>query len=100
MEKSTIYFHFRWYCHFDDDEYVNVPVLIRTLCVHKDKVYLGHWPNRLSFHYANGPAYCISSTLMPKLEKFIRSGCCSFNHLVSPDATDLSFSTTHDSDPC
>ena len=83
MEKSTIYFHFRWYCHFDDDEYVNVPVLIRTLCVHKDKVYLGRWPNRLSFHYANGPAYCISSTLMPKLEKFIRSGCCSFNHLVS-----------------
>ena len=37
----------RWYCHFDDDEYVNVPVLMRTLRVHKDKVYLGHWPSEM-----------------------------------------------------
>lgn len=37
---------YRWYCHFDDDEYVNVPVLMRTLRVHKDKVYLGHWPSQ------------------------------------------------------
>ena len=38
---------YRWYCHFDDDVYVNVPVLMRTLRVHKDKVYLGHWPSKL-----------------------------------------------------
>ena len=56
---------------------------MRTLRVHNDKVYLGHWPqNHFPFHYANGPAYCISSTLMPKLEKFIRSGPC-YNHLTS-----------------
>ena len=36
---------FRWYCHFDDDEYVNIPVLMRTLHVHEDKLYLGYWPS-------------------------------------------------------
>ena len=35
----------RWYCHFDDDEYVNIPVLMKTLHVHEDKLYLGYWPS-------------------------------------------------------
>ena len=37
------YFSFRWFCHFDDDNYVNVPTLVKTLRnfnPHKD-VYLG-----------------------------------------------------------
>ena len=66
---------FRWYCHFDDDVYVNVPVLMRTLREHKDKQYLGHWHRnkRYPFHYASGAGYCISSSLMSQLEPFIRS---------------------------
>ena len=34
-EQVDIYlslkFLFRWFCHFDDDQYVNVPVLVRKL---------------------------------------------------------------------
>jgi hypothetical protein len=37
----------RWYCHFDDDMYVNTPLLLSTLAMHdpiKEKVYIGRWP--------------------------------------------------------
>ncbi len=37
----------RWYCHFDDDVYVNIPNLESLLSEHdpiRDKVYLGRWP--------------------------------------------------------
>ena len=38
-----IYFHFRWFCHFDDDNYVNVPALVRKLKQydHNKDWYLG-----------------------------------------------------------
>ena len=74
MSKLYTY-TFRWYCHFDDDVYVNIPVLMRTLHKHKDKQYLGHWHRneRYPFHYASGAGYCISSSLMSQLEPFIRS---------------------------
>jgi fringe protein len=26
-----MFFYFRWFCHFDDDQYVNVPGLLRKL---------------------------------------------------------------------
>ena len=39
------FFHsiFRWFCHFDDDNYVNLPALIRTLKEYdpKEDWYLG-----------------------------------------------------------
>ena len=28
---QRISFYFRWFCHFDDDNYVNVEALVRTL---------------------------------------------------------------------
>ena len=34
---------FRWFWHFDDDDYVNIPVLMKTH-VYKDKFYLGRFP--------------------------------------------------------
>ena len=73
---------FRWYCHFDDDVYVNVPVLMRTLREHKDKQYLGHWHRnkRYPFHYASGAGYCISSSLMSQLEPFVRSDPTTCTH--------------------
>lgn len=38
-----LYFCYRWFCHFDDDNYVNVPQLIRTLSNYawQDDWYLG-----------------------------------------------------------
>lgn len=37
----------RWYCHFDDDVYVNIPVLMASLSRYdpfQDHVYIGRWP--------------------------------------------------------
>ena len=37
----------RWFCHFDDDSYVNIPVLVKTLRQYnpeKERLYLGHMP--------------------------------------------------------
>lgn len=37
----------RWYCHFDDDMYVNIPVLLSSLGEHdplQQRVYIGQWP--------------------------------------------------------
>lgn len=28
---SVLFFSYRWFCHFDDDNYVNVPALVRKL---------------------------------------------------------------------
>ena len=39
--------HDRWYCHFDDDVYVNIPMLVTTLAEYnplREKVYIGRWP--------------------------------------------------------
>ena len=83
QQKSQDYIStFRWYCHFDDDVYVNVPVLMRTLREHKDKQYLGHWHRnkRYPFHYASGAGYCISSSLMSQLEPFVRSDPTTCTH--------------------
>ena len=42
-----IIFHaYRWFCHFDDDIYVNTPALVELLSQYnptKEKVYLGRW---------------------------------------------------------
>ena len=39
----------RWYCHFDDDMYVNIPALVKALreALNKSEdggVYIGRWP--------------------------------------------------------
>ena len=39
----------RWYCHFDDDHYVNIPALVPALREAMNKssdggVYFGRWP--------------------------------------------------------
>eukprot|EP00731_Ephydatia_muelleri_P007076 Em0003g1324a len=92
---------YNWYCHFDDDIYVNAAALIemtRKFDHNKDQ-YLGKWKrlsqqvygssDRISgwtapglynfperkhdnYRYANGPAYCISAHLMNRLEKYLR----------------------------
>ena len=38
----------RWFCHFDDDSYVNIPVLVKTLQQYNpesERLYLGHMPS-------------------------------------------------------
>ncbi|OQV14888.1 hypothetical protein BV898_10920 [Hypsibius exemplaris] len=82
-----------WFCHFDDDTYVNIPNLIVSLAAlgdpHTLPIFVGKSPPRLtdgyntSLHllrwknhhrmvtFANGPAYCMSHRLMRKMEKTI-----------------------------
>ncbi len=41
----------RWYCHLDDDEYVNVEVLVKLLSRYnpeRERIYLGHTPPKAS----------------------------------------------------
>lgn len=79
----------RWYCHFDDDVYVNIPMLVTTLAEYnplREKVYIGRWPRpyknlplpRTKLHhvsnvyqYATGASYCVSAVLMKELEEFL-----------------------------
>ena len=40
-------YYCRWYCHFDDDVYVNTEMLMKVLGRYnpdKQKVYIGHNP--------------------------------------------------------
>ncbi|CAI8040782.1 Beta-1,3-N-acetylglucosaminyltransferase lunatic fringe [Geodia barretti] len=83
--------HFKWFCHVDDDVYVNIHQLV--ILLHKydpltEKVYLGRWslartsklqmrrniPNLKSneFAFGTGALYCISSCLMTELEPYFR----------------------------
>eukprot|EP00731_Ephydatia_muelleri_P008719 Em0004g1057a len=89
---------YKWYCHADDDIYVNIVGLTKMLQSYnpKDKVYLGQWhylqkyffhtprvihlaPGLLSFperkrdnfRYSSGNTYCISDPLMMELEKYL-----------------------------
>lgn len=73
----------RWMCHFDDDTYVNIPVLVELLqnYKHTEDWYLGKpslkYPieiqdpdNRgvkISFWFATGSAFCISRGLALKM---------------------------------
>ena len=48
-DSITLSFNNRWFCHFDDDIYANIPVLIEALreAVNKSEdggVYFGRWP--------------------------------------------------------
>ncbi len=41
---SITFYQHSWYCHFDDDVYVNVPKLVSVLSEHnpiQEKVYIG-----------------------------------------------------------
>ncbi len=41
----------RWYCHLDDDEYVNIEVLVKLLSRYnpeRERIYLGHTPPKAS----------------------------------------------------
>ena len=43
----------RWFCHFDDDTYVNVPKLAETLAKYnptQEYIYLGQQPPKLLNH--------------------------------------------------
>ena len=44
-------FPFRWFCHFDDDMYVNIPkltaALLNTGNASDDSVYFGRWPGEV-----------------------------------------------------
>ena len=49
IHKCNLHLLYSWYCHFDDDEYVNTAELPRALFHHcqnptEEKCYLGRWP--------------------------------------------------------
>ena len=31
LQMILLFFRNRWFCHFDDDNYVNIPALVKTL---------------------------------------------------------------------
>ena len=83
----------RWFCHFDDDEYLNVVNLFKELKKYDSSAdyYVGHWltkhgkkPKRIGwfkffpeakrtrYFYATGASYCVSSGLMKKVKKYFR----------------------------
>ena len=55
MYIVCVYIHFlicRWYCHFDDDMYLNIPALVPALREAMNKsadggVYFGRWPEEM-----------------------------------------------------
>ena len=84
---------YRWFCHFDDDVYLNIRTLSTQLRKYNSsrRYYLGHWlskrgkdpltggnfkqfpeAKRTSYFYATGPAYCISSALLKDVERYFR----------------------------
>ena len=92
VDKGAMY---KWFCHFDDDVYVNAVALQKLLSSydHSGYWYLGRWrvnekssrlpvpkqapvhfPSlmRNEYYYATGAAYCLSRTLMRKMEVFLR----------------------------
>ena len=45
--SSNFFTGYRWFCHFDDDVYVNIVQLVRMLKQYdptEKKLYLGHYP--------------------------------------------------------
>lgn len=85
----------RWFCHFDDDEYLNIRTLSKELKKYNSSrdYYVGHWLSKLGkkpqtlgnfknfpeakrtrYFYATGASYCISARLMKKVEKYFRLG--------------------------
>ncbi|XP_065919474.1 beta-1,3-N-acetylglucosaminyltransferase radical fringe-like [Dysidea avara] len=104
----------QWYCHFDDDIYVNVKELSNLLSKYDPSkpYYIGRYPRRFGFAvdsfrfgrlknnynvsrrifwYSAGATYCVSLALMMKLEKYF-NGVDKFQHTcaVSEYTDDLS----------
>ncbi len=87
MTKVSNLLIFRWFCHFDDDNYVNVPALIKMLRKydHRSDWYLGKpsttEPLKLSsssnggFWFGTGGAgFCLSSSLASKMAPKVAEG--------------------------
>ncbi|XP_065919469.1 beta-1,3-N-acetylglucosaminyltransferase radical fringe-like [Dysidea avara] len=93
----------QWYCHFDDDIYVNVRELSNLLSKYDPTkpYYIGRYPrpvgvpvyasnfnrlkanynvNRRIFWYSAGATYCVSLPVMMKLEKYF-NGVVKFQHV-------------------
>jgi hypothetical protein len=87
--------HYKWYCHFDDDVYLNVKSLRKLLksLDPQGKHYLGKWSvNRRDrfivrdrvmehlkhkvmrgyYYFATGAAYCISRGIMDEGQTYFR----------------------------
>ena len=83
----------RWFCHFDDDEYLNYGALKKELQKHNSlrKIYAGHWLTKLGrrpqtigyfknfpeakqkkYYYATGASYCISAPLMEEVKIYFQ----------------------------
>lgn len=81
---------FRWFCHFDDDNYVNVPALVQKLSHfdHTSEWYLGKpsipsplevmnksEKKKISFWFATGGAgFCLSRPLAERMAPLVKNG--------------------------
>ena len=83
----------RWFCHLDDDQYLNIKALKNLLKKYNSskKYYIGHYVSwlihkkkmahilkffpeakRNTFFYATGATYCLSAALMVEMERYAR----------------------------
>lgn len=85
---------FSWFCHFDDDVYLNAPVLVEILeqFSPSERIYIGKISisktkklqlrdtqlsklpdyKQTPYSFATGAAYCLSSSLMTEVEHYLR----------------------------
>ncbi|CAJ0951867.1 unnamed protein product, partial [Mesorhabditis belari] len=97
MEKSA-----KWSCHFDDDNYVNVPRLKEILggFNYKEKFYIGRlstgpitaYPEHETFIFATGGAgICLSHGLLVEMSRYIDDFEKTANWLQLPDDVTLGY---------
>ena len=85
------HFHCSWFCHVDDDIYVNLKVLVQTLAKfypRKEPIYLGRsgssWrhPRQVKrstklgkpgqrYHFAVGGMYCLSRAMLERAKPYL-----------------------------
>ncbi|VDK43350.1 unnamed protein product [Anisakis simplex] len=111
--RSTVHLHtiFRWSCHFDDDNYVNLMELshlLKQLNPSKDW-YLGKPSttgpisvdskhDKVKFWFATGGAgFCLSRSLITKMGPYIKNGGFErlAEHLKLPDDVTLGYLIEH-----
>ena len=90
LKRLRAFCFFRWSCHVDDDTYLNVATLRRTLAQHDHSrtLYIGRSSlNRpvtigsATFEFATGAAFCISRPLLERLRPHISR----FGSSLTPD---------------
>eukprot|EP00095_Tigriopus_kingsejongensis_P010892 maker-scaffold1216_size55193-snap-gene-0.12 protein:Tk10892 transcript:maker-scaffold1216_size55193-snap-gene-0.12-mRNA-1 annotation:"Fringe glycosyltransferase " len=104
----------RWFCHFDDDNYVNIPALVKMLSQHdsSQELYLGRTSiprpievstirghaKSVSFWFATGGAgFCLSRPLVNQMIPKVRDNAfvATGEHIRLPDDVTVGYIIEH-----